>query len=272
MWGRLPAGYQGATPRESALGGLLLGEQQAVGTQARGERYGPVQLRAALCLPSQLTTHTVSYPLVFTCLTAFAVAALLWADHHEQPKGQVFWKLTASTGFVGVALALGALQSRYGMWLMGALLFGWLGDAFLLSRLAWAFLAGLGAFLLSHLLFAGAFAQGNLSSPAMGAAAPIAVVVGCLVLHGLWPHTPAHFKLPVLIYVVVIMAMCVTAAGHAVAGGRWVVLAGALLFAASDIAVARDRFVKAERVNRLWGWPTYFAAQLLLAWSAFGVR
>ena len=31
--------------------------------------------------------------------------------------------------------------------------------------------------------------------------------------------------------------------------------------------MARDRFVQQGYVNRLWGWPTYFAAQLVLAWT-----
>jgi hypothetical protein len=64
--------------------------------------------------------------------------------------------------------------------------------------------------------------------------------------------------------------MCVAAAGHAAAAGRWAVLAGALLFALSDLAVARDRFVHAGFANKLWGWPTYFGAQLLLAWTVAG--
>jgi YhhN family len=40
-----------------------------------------------------------------------------------------------------------------------------------------------------------------------------------------------------------------------------------VLFAASDIAVARERFVQQGFLNQLWGWPTYFVAQLVLAWT-----
>lgn len=47
------------------------------------------------------------------------------------------------------------------------------------------------------------------------------------------------------------------AAGH----GR----AGALAFTASDVSVARDRFVQHGFVNRAWGLPFYYAAQLLIA-------
>ena len=44
-------------------------------------------------------------------------------------------------------------------------------------------------------------------------------------------------------------------------------LVGAIVFAASDVAVARDRFVARSFVNRAWGLPAYYAAQLVLAWS-----
>ena len=42
---------------------------------------------------------------------------------------------------------------------------------------------------------------------------------------------------------------------------------GAALYFASDIAVARDRFVGASFANKAWGLPAYYAAQLLIAWS-----
>ena len=42
---------------------------------------------------------------------------------------------------------------------------------------------------------------------------------------------------------------------------------GAVMFTASDIAVVRDRFVAPGFVNRLWGLPLYYAAQLIIAWS-----
>jgi uncharacterized membrane protein YhhN len=40
---------------------------------------------------------------------------------------------------------------------------------------------------------------------------------------------------------------------------------GALAFTASDISVARDRFARHEFLNRAWGLPLYYAAQLLIA-------
>lgn len=210
-------------------------------------------------------------PIALSLACAACVAALLVADRVGAPAGRVVFKLGASTAFVAVAVALSASDTRYGQLILGALLLGWLGDALLLSQRAAAFMAGLAVFLLSHGLFAAAFASGALAWSAMGVALVLAVATGFALMRWLLPHTPAAFKGPVLAYGVVILAMCVVAAGHAVANGRAVVLLGALLFALSDVAVARERFVRPSPLNNVWGWPTYFAAQLLLAWSVVGV-
>jgi uncharacterized membrane protein YhhN len=207
-------------------------------------------------------------PLALTAACALSVLVLLGADRRGMAAGRVLAKLAASTAFVGVALSLGALHSRYGQLVLGALLLGWLGDALLLSRASRAFLGGLAAFLLSHGLYLAAFAPAAASAASVAAGSALAAVgVGALVLRWLLPHTPVGFRAPVLAYVVVILAMCVGAAGHAAATGHAAVLAGALMFAASDIAVARERFVRPGFINRLWGWPAYFAAQLVLAWT-----
>ena len=204
-------------------------------------------------------------PLTVACLAA--VAVLLVADRRGLSLWRGIAKLAASTCFVLIAVSLGALSFTYGQLIVGALVLGWLGDALLLSRAPKAFMAGLAAFLLSHLLFTVAFWSGGLSVPAMAIASVPVLVLGWLVLRWLLPHTPGNFKAPVLAYVVVILGMCVAAAGHAHASERWAVLVGALLFTASDLSVARDRFVRQAFVNRLWGWPTYFVAQVVLAWT-----
>lgn len=206
-------------------------------------------------------------PVALTAACLASVVVLLAADRLGSQFWRVIAKLSASTCFVLLAVALGAHRSTYGQFVLGALLLGWLGDALLLSRSERAFMGGLAAFLLSHVLFAAAFVSGAVSAWAMGAAALLAVAFGTLVLRWLLPHTPKEFKGPVVAYVVVILAMCIAAAGCAVASQRWGVLGGAVLFTASDISVARDRFVRQDYVNRLWGWPMYFLAQVVLAWT-----
>ena len=45
---------------------------------------------------------------------------------------------------------------------------------------------------------------------------------------------------------------------------------GAVSFYASNISVARNQFVAPGRVNRMWGLPLYYLAQVLLASTAGG--
>jgi uncharacterized membrane protein YhhN len=49
--------------------------------------------------------------------------------------------------------------------------------------------------------------------------------------------------------------------------GRPVVPAGALLFWLSDLLVAKRRFGPTSPLDRVVGWPLYFAGQYLLAFS-----
>ena len=71
----------------------------------------------------------------------------------------------------------------------------------------------------------------------------------------------------VLAYVVVISSMVVLAAGATGAGATPLLLAGAVAFFVSDLAVARERFVVKTFTNRLWGLPLYYGGVLLLAAS-----
>ena len=147
------------------------------------------------------------FPIALTAACLVSVLVLLAVDRREFQPGRVIAKLTASTCFVLVAFSLGAHRSTYGQLILGALVLGWMGDAFLLSRAPKAFMGGLAAFLLSHVLFAVAFLSGVLSSQAMGVAAVVVAVFGAGVLRWLLPHTPKEFKAPVLAYVVVIVCI-----------------------------------------------------------------
>jgi uncharacterized membrane protein YhhN len=203
--------------------------------------------------------------LTFACLAA--VAGLLLAERFSWPFLRAVFKLGASSAFVLLALSLGATGSVYGRWLFVALVLGWLGDAALLSRRREAFLAGLGAFLLAHVCFALAFFAGAFSNEAFVVVLAPALGVGIAIARWLWPHLGAAYKGPVAAYVAAILFMCAAAAGYGAANGRWQVLLGAVMFAASDVAVARDRFVVRSFGNKAWGLPAYYGAQLVLAWS-----
>jgi len=179
-------------------------------------------------------------------------------------------KIAASSAFVAVALWCGALASTYGRVVLLALVLSWAGDLLLLSAGSAPFLGGLGAFLLAHVAYCAAFATRPLSSRWLLAGAALMAIVGVGTLRWLWPHLATAYRVAVTAYVLALGAMVALAIGAAAGWGRPLLAAGALAFAASDVSVARDRFVAPGLVNRLWGLPLYYAAQLVIALSVAG--
>jgi uncharacterized membrane protein YhhN len=199
--------------------------------------------------------------------TAVALAALLWVEWHRVPGGAWATKPLASLGFLVAAWAAGALDSGYGRTVLAALVLCFAGDVLLIPKARASFLAGLVAFLLGHVGFAAAFAARGQDAAWAGAAALAVVPAAAGALRWLAPHVEPAMRWPVRAYVAVISAMVLLAAGTVGAAGGPVVLAGALCFYVSDLAVARERFVASTPWNRMWGLPLYYGAQLLLASS-----
>jgi uncharacterized membrane protein YhhN len=176
--------------------------------------------------------------------------------------------LVAASSYIAAALALGAHETPYGRVLLAGMGFCWLGDMFLVSSQSRRlFLAGLASFLTGHLVYIFAFTVRGIALPALLGAAVGMVIFGFFVLRWLGPELDARMRVPVGLYVIAISAMMAMAAGSHSAHGSLALLLGALLFVISDLAVARNRFVAPGFINRAWGLPTYFSAQLLLAAS-----
>lgn len=195
------------------------------------------------------------------------LGGLLWAEA-VRSRWRATLKIMASTGFVIVALGAGALDSTYGRWILVGLGLSWIGDAALLGRSDRAFLLGLGAFLLGHLAYVVAFLSIDLdpTTPAILFGLTWLAIVS-QVARWLNPHVTGHMRTPVAAYVTVISAMVVLAGPAGVGRGSLLIPVGAVAFAVSDIAVARDRFVSSGAVNRMWGLPLYYVGQVLLSLS-----
>jgi uncharacterized membrane protein YhhN len=199
---------------------------------------------------------------VFTAMTALALVVLLVGERSSDTLRNVA-KPIASAGFIGVAFTSGALDTTYGSWIFLGLLLGAIGDVLLLGASRVAFLSGLVAFLLGHVGYITAFALLGLDGPTALIVGSLALVVGSGVYVWLRPHLDRGMETPVIVYIVVISAMVTLAAASTVP----LVIVAAAAFYLSDLSVARDRFVDSGFVNRLWGLPLYYGAQLLLAWS-----
>ncbi|MBW2244603.1 MAG: hypothetical protein JRH01_21670 [Deltaproteobacteria bacterium] len=169
-------------------------------------------------------------------LTLVALIALLVAEYADLPLGIWTAKPLASTGFLLVALAAGALDAGgYGYAVLAALVLSWWGDVFLIPK-------GRAAFSACVLIF------------------PVVMI-----LRWLGPKVPSDMALPVYAYVAAISAMLICATGASVTTGNPRILLGAAMFYTSDLAVARDRFVTPGFSNRAWGLPLYYGGQLVLA-------
>lgn len=205
---------------------------------------------------------------VFLACICFAAAlVVVWAEFRRSQSMRAVFKLIASTAFVAIAWRLDAAGSGYGRWILLALVLSWIGDALLLSDRGRVFLSGIFAFLLAHVAFAVAFLQLPIDRATFAIALAVMGAVGALMLHWLWPYLTAFYKPAVTAYVLALMAMTSPAIAASAATGRWQYAVGALAFAASDIAVARNRFVVPGPVNKAWGLPLYYMAQVLLALS-----
>ncbi len=197
---------------------------------------------------------------------AAAVAGLVVAEYRDWRGGMWLAKPLASAAFIWLGLAVGALDSGYGRLVLLALVLCLLGDILLIPRdRPKVFRAGVFAFLLGHVAYSAAFLSRPLAPGGLLAGAIILGVVIAAVLRWLGKSLPADMVAAVRTYMLVIGVMAALACGVTAAGGPWAVAVGALAFTASDISVARDRFVRHQFVNRAWGLPLYYAAQLLLA-------
>lgn len=174
-------------------------------------------------------------------------------------------KIAASTSFVALALVHGAVGSVYGCTILAALMFSWIGDQLLLSRKSTFLLAGMAAFFAAHVGFSAAFLMRGVQAATFVISLVITGVFGVLILRWLWKYLDRPYRIAVPLYLGVVMIMVSTAT--AANGPSTLVAAGAAAFAISDISVARDRFIGRNVLNKAWGLPLYYAAQILFAVS-----
>lgn len=206
-------------------------------------------------------------PLLPAIFTVAAVVVLCVAVAAGRLSVAAFAKMVASTGFIAIALAAGALDTPHGPVILLGLGFCWWGDLFLISRQKRVFLLGILAFLLGHAAYVAGFLRLGVEGPwVLAALAPLCIAV-LVVLRWLGSGL-GTLRLAVHAYVVVITLMVALALGAAAAGAPLILLPAALLFYLSDLFVARERFVAPGKINRLVGLPLYYAGQILFAWGA----
>jgi uncharacterized membrane protein YhhN len=183
---------------------------------------------------------------------------------------------TASTALLAVLLAL--MSGAEGFWLIPlGLALGALGDLCLALKGERAFLAGVGAFGLGHLAYAGGVLLRSrdigFDGLSLGEGAALLGLLGLLVSTEFWlaPRT-GSLRWPVRGYVGLIGLMGVAVILLPAAPGQGVLRAGAALFMLSDLMLAIQLFVARDpglrRGLALALWPAYWGGQALIAWGA----
>ena len=181
------------------------------------------------------------------------------------------WKKSAvKTGSIAL-LCLLCLREGGPALLAAALALSALGDLLLSREGERYFLGGLAAFLLAHLAYVALFAGAGegiatLAQPGAIAASLALAAICAVLLRALLGHIPAELRLPVCAYTAAILAMGVTS----LATGRPMVVAGALMFMASDSILAWERFAEPAGSPRRPPmrnavWALYYVGQALIA-------
>jgi uncharacterized membrane protein YhhN len=191
------------------------------------------------------------------------LAVFLAAERRRWPVPAFVGKLLASFGFLALGWSRLRAGSTVDAFLVLGLALSLAGDLLLLAprRLA----PGLAAFLFAHVAYLAAF---HALVPArewpFALAAP-AVSASALATAWLWPHL-GRMRPAVLAYIAVITAMVWGALATGSAGALPAGAAGgAVLFYLSDLAVARQRFIRPSFRVRAVGLVAYYAGQVLLA-------
>jgi len=169
---------------------------------------------------------------------------------------------------MAVLLAIYCLQTDTSLWLM-ALGFGLsaLGDYFLDLRNEKWFLPGLVAFFAAHVAFAIYLFEHmhplSMFTPTQWGISAVLIVLTVGFYIWLKPALPGDMKIPVAAYSAVITIMGITALTTTLPS--LLVPLGAILFIASDVVLAVEKFKFKFPLDKKINWGLYASGQILLA-------
>jgi len=172
-------------------------------------------------------------------------------------------------------LSLGRSMAKIDWLLIAAWVFSWFGDVVLMFTGINYFLAGLVGFLITHLLYTGAFTMVRDRSAIPLLKRKIWLLIPLLAyLAGLmclvFPAIGEDMKVPIVIYSIVIGVMVISALnrhGRVSDSSFALVFGGALIFMLSDSLIAVNKFLCHGTLYMagVWIMSTYIAGQYLIA-------
>ena len=173
--------------------------------------------------------------------------------------------MVLATGYLVAAVAMGALKSLLGRWLLTGFACAWWGDFLLIGPGNGFFLAGLIAFLLGHVFYCVAYATHGARWRVALAAYPMLAIPGAVLAWFLWPGIPAGLPVPVVAYLAVITLTVALSIACVHRPGGYLLVLGAVCFYLSDMGVSSHAFggARMEPLKQLI--KLYFPAQYILA-------
>jgi uncharacterized membrane protein YhhN len=199
---------------------------------------------------------------------AFSAVAYIVSDYANKAVAKYVFKPLSTILVIFLATQQSPeVSESYKYLIISGLLLSLLGDVFLMlpnDKFIW----GLLSFLLAHLIFIYALADGM--GPYFEVYSLIPAAFYAIVF--LWILLPktAGLKIPVLVYSLVLMTFLWQAIGrfyYSAESSAWYSLLGALLFVVSDSLLAIARFVKKSKYSIALIHITYWSALIYIALS-----
>lgn len=163
-------------------------------------------------------------------------------------------------------------NESFALFLVIALLCGFLGDTFLLGTTQKLFTCGLLAFLAGHIFYILLFLdRTELSTlPLLGFILPLVVYVLLfwLVIKKLYPSLKKEDKPGVTVYMIAILLMNYAALQFGLAGNSYLPFVGSIFFVLSDTMLAFQHFkFRSTPFSRIAIMSTYLVAQMLITFG-----
>jgi uncharacterized membrane protein YhhN len=195
-------------------------------------------------------------PIILFPLSALVYLFLI----HKLPfKGD--WAIKATPALCLAVLSLMGIPGIWGYLLCAGFVLSAMGDISLSFPSEKNFIGGLVSFLLAHVLYIVTFAQGSPWSTELWWLLALIGVFGVAMVTILTP-TLGEMKIPVYVYISVILTMDVMAVMHG--SESWVLIAGALTFTVSDTILALNKFRKPIPAAQYLIMTTYYAGQAMI--------
>ena len=215
-------------------------------------------------------------PIILAIACILSTAFFIWTEYKWPQKKTMITKGISSLLFIAIGVGCYLTKdvpAEYALWIIAALVFGLIGDLFLVfPNIIKSFILGLIAFLIGQIIYGVTFLKFN------GFMYYDILIYAALVGGSLFAYSKSSLKLgrmkmPVLFYLLIIAFMYTMGVSTLYKGGfnaptTALVVAGATLFLASDILLAFVRFQEnAKPYLRGMNLALYYSGQILLALS-----